>query len=103
VVKLIRAERARWPVKLLDAVSLAVALAFAAPAGLLGVETLLAGDPTGWVFLAFAAGIVAFERWVVTPDDVPVVLAQKTTRAVVEEPADGPEDVDGPDGDSNTQ
>jgi len=78
-------------VKLLDAVSLAVAVAFAAPAALLGVETLLADDPTGWVFLAFAAGIVAFERYVVTPDDIPAMLAQKTTSAVVEEPADAEE------------
>ena len=77
---------------LLDAVSLAVAVAFAAPAALLGVETLLADDPTGWVFLAFAAGIVAFERYVVTPDDVPAMLAQKTTSAVLEEPADGQRD-----------
>ena len=74
--------------KLLDAVSLGVAVAFAAPAALLGVETLLAGDPTGWVFLGFAAGIVAFERWVVTPDDIPAMLAQQTAGAVVEEPDD---------------
>jgi len=81
-------------VKLLDAVSLGVAVAFAAPAALLGVETLLAGDPTGWVFLAFAAGILAFERYVVTPDDIPAMLAQKTAGAVVEEPDDGNRDDD---------
>jgi hypothetical protein len=40
------------------------------------------------VFLAFAAGILAFERWVVTPDDIPAMLVQKTADAVVEEPAD---------------
>ncbi|SEW11711.1 DUF7533 family protein [Halobacterium jilantaiense] len=85
--------------KLLDAVSLAVAVAFAAPAALLGVETLLGGDPTGWVFLAFAAGILGFERYVVTPDDIPAMFAQKTASAVVEDPDDEPRD----DGESGTQ
>jgi len=75
-------------VKLLDAVTLAVAVAFAAPAALFGVETLLAGDPTGWVFLGFAAGIVAFEQYVTLPTDVPVLAAQKATETVVEEPDD---------------
>jgi len=87
-------------VKLLDAVSLAVAVAFASPAALYGVETLLAGDRTGWVFLGFAAGILAFERYVVTPDDLPALLAQKTAEAVVEEPdSDG----DGDGEESRTQ
>lgn len=84
--------------KLLDAISLGVAVAFAAPAALLGVETLLAGDRTGWVFLGFAAGILAFERYVVTPDDLPAMLAQKATGAVVEEP-----DENRGDDDSSTQ
>lgn len=75
-------------VQVLDAVSLAIALAFAAPAALFGVETLLAGDPTGWVFLAFAAGILAFERYLTTPTDLPVLAAQKATETVVEEPED---------------
>ncbi|CQH45483.1 uncharacterized protein HHUB_1141 [Halobacterium hubeiense] len=74
--------------RLLDAVSLAVAVAFAAPAALFGVETLLAGDPTGWVFLGFAAGIIAFEQYVTMPTDVPILAAQKATDAVVEEPDD---------------
>jgi hypothetical protein len=87
-------------VKLLDAVSLGVAVAFAAPAALLGVESLLADDPTGWVFLAFAAGILVFEHYVVTPDDIPAMLAQKTADAVVEEPAEGEQRDDG---DSRTQ
>jgi hypothetical protein len=86
-------------VKLLDAISLGVAVAFAAPAALLGVETLLAGDRTGWVFLGFGAGILAFERYVVTPDDLPAMLAQKTVGAVVEEPDESRSD----DSDSNTQ
>jgi hypothetical protein len=75
-------------VRILDAISLAVALAFAAPAALFGVETILAGDPTGWVFLGFAAGIVAFERYLTTPTDLPQVAAQKATETVVEEPDD---------------
>ena len=87
-MRLIRPAHRTSRVKLLDAVSLGVAVAFAAPAALLGVETLLRGDQTGWVFLAFAAGILAFERWVVTPDDIPAMLVQKTADAVVEEPAD---------------
>ena len=69
-------------------VTLAVALAFATPAALYGVETLLAGDPTGWVFLGFAAGIIAFERYVTTPTDVPILAAQKTVDAIVEDPDD---------------
>jgi len=87
-VRLIRPAHRTSRVKLLDAVSLGVAVAFAAPAALLGVETLLGGDPTGWVFLAFAAGILVFERYVVTPDDIPAMLAQRTAGAVVEDPAD---------------
>ncbi|WP_353634984.1 hypothetical protein ABSL23_05550 [Halobacterium sp. NMX12-1] len=74
--------------RLLDAVSLAVAVAFAAPAALFGVETLLAGDATGWVFLGFAAGIIAFEQYVTMPTDVPILAVQKATDAVVEEPDD---------------
>lgn len=81
-------ERPRTGMRLLDAVSLAVAVAFAAPAALFGVETLLAGDSTGWVFLGFAAGIVAFEQYVTMPTDVPILAAQKATDAVVEEPDD---------------
>lgn len=74
--------------RILDAISLAVALAFAAPAALFGVETVLAGDPAGWVFLGFAAGIVAFERYLTTPTDLPQLAAQKATETVVEEPDD---------------
>lgn len=79
------AERPQTDMKLLDAISLAVAVAFAAPAALFGVETLLAGDATGWVFLGFAAGIIAFEQYVTLPTDVPILAAQKATDAVVEE------------------
>lgn len=73
---------------ILDSVSLAVALAFAAPAALFGVETVARGDPTGWVFLGFAAGILAFERYLTLPTDVPILAAQKATETVVEEPDD---------------
>jgi hypothetical protein len=71
---------------ILDLVTLAVALAFATPAAVFGVETLLAGDPTGLVFLGFAAGIVGFERYVTTPTDLPVIAAQKTAETVAEDP-----------------
>lgn len=74
--------------KLLDVVSLAIAVAFAAPAALFGVETLVAGDPTGWVFLGFAAGIIAFERYLTLPTDIPILAAQRATDAVVEDPDD---------------
>lgn len=73
---------------ILDAVSLAVAVAFAAPAALFGVETLVRGDPTGWVFLGFAAGILAFERYLTLPTDVPSLAAQKAADTVVEDPED---------------
>jgi hypothetical protein len=69
-------------------VTLAVALAFAAPAVLFGVETLLAGDPTGWVFLGFGATILLFERYVTTPTDIPILAVQKTVDAVAEDPED---------------
>jgi hypothetical protein len=71
---------------IIDLVTLAVAVAFAAPAALFGVETLLGGDPTGWVFLAFAACILVFERYVTTPSDLGVVAAQRATDTVVENP-----------------
>lgn len=70
----------------LDAITLAVALAFAAPAALFGIETVLAGDPTGLVFLGFGVGIVAFERYLTTPMDLPILAAQKATETVVEDP-----------------
>jgi hypothetical protein len=88
VVTLNCPERPPSTVKILDAISLAVAIAFAAPAALFGVETLAGGDPTGWVFLGFAAGILAFERYLTLPTDVPIVAAQKATDAVVEDPDD---------------
>lgn len=72
--------------QVLDAITLAVALAFAAPAALFGIETVVAGDPTGWVFLGFAAGILGFERYLTTPTDLPILAAQKATETVVEDP-----------------
>lgn len=77
---------------ILDLITLAIALAFAAPAALFGVETLLAGDPTGWVFLAFAAGILVFERYVTTPTDIPVIAAQRATDTVAEDPNENSEE-----------
>jgi hypothetical protein len=71
---------------ILDLVTLAVAVTFAAPAALFGVETLLRGDLTGLVFLGFAAGILVFERYVTTPTDLPVIAAQKTAETVTEDP-----------------
>lgn len=81
------------PVKLLDAVSLGVAVAFAAPAGMLGVETLLAGDHTGWVFLGFAAAILACDRYVYTPTEIPALIAQSAA-TVVANPPDNDDDSD---------
>ncbi|MFB6270048.1 MAG: hypothetical protein ABEH83_08900 [Halobacterium sp.] len=74
--------------KLLDTVSLAVAVAFATPAALYGVETLARGDPVGWVFLGFAAAILGAEHYLTLPTDVPILAAQKAADAVVEEPDD---------------
>jgi hypothetical protein len=75
-------------VRIFDAISLAIALAFAAPAALFGIETVLAGDPTGWVFLGFAAGILVFERYLTTPTDLPQIAAQEAAETVVEDPED---------------
>ncbi|WP_232687251.1 DUF7533 family protein [Halobacterium zhouii] len=74
---------------ILDLVTFAVALAFAAPAALFGLETVLAGDPTGWVYLGFAAAILLFERYVTTPTDIPVLAAQRAADSVAETPEDG--------------
>ena len=77
---------------ILDLLTLAIALAFAAPAALFGAETLLAGDPTGWVFLGFAAAILVFERYVTTPTDIPVLAAQRATDTVADNPDENPEE-----------
>lgn len=56
---------------ILDFLEFAAAVVLAAPVALLGVLLLTDGDTVGGVgFLAVAAGMVAFDRYVLAPRDL---------------------------------
>jgi len=75
---------------ILDLVGLAATLVFAVPVALLGLRFLSGGEPlVGAAFLAIAAGMVAIEEYVLTPRDVPGLLAQRVVGRVAKEPEPG--------------
>lgn len=69
--------------RILDLVSLAVALAFALPIGLFGAELLLGGDPLGVAYVAIAGGVLAAQHVLTTPEDVPARAVQYVVGRVV--------------------
>jgi hypothetical protein len=62
--------------RILDLVGLAVALAFAVPVGLFGVELLLEGRALGGVYVAIAGALLAAHHLLTTPEDVPARAVQ---------------------------
>ncbi len=77
------------PEGILDFVGFAATVALAAPVALFGVLKIGQGNlALGAVFLAIAAGMVAVEEWLTTPSDLPVMVAQRVTGRVVEDPSD---------------
>lgn len=74
---------------ILGTIQLAVALAFAFPVALLGLDFLSRGQTlVGVGFLVVAVGMVAIEEYVTTPTDLPGKAAEKTVGAVVKQPDD---------------
>jgi len=69
--------------RILDLVSLAVALAFALPVGLFGAELLLGGEALGAVYVAIAGGVLAAQHVLTTPEDVPARVVQYAVGRVV--------------------
>lgn len=69
-----------------DMLGLAAALVIAVPAGLFGVELLVAGRPLGAVFLGVAALALLAERYVTTPGDVPGSAVGKLVGTVAKTP-----------------
>lgn len=68
---------------ILGLVGLAATLAFALPAGLLGVEFLLKGDLfPGVPLVVVAVLMVVLEEYVATPSDVPAAAAEKAASVV---------------------
>ena len=84
------------PMNLLDTLALFGAAALAAPIGLLGVEFVVGGRTlVGVAFLAIAAGMVLVEKYVLTPRDVPGMVAQRLVSRVAKAPeSDGDSDSD---------
>ncbi|MFB6146487.1 MAG: hypothetical protein ABEJ08_02245 [Halobacteriaceae archaeon] len=73
---------------ILDLVSLAVTVAFAAPVGLYGASELAAGDATGAVYIGIAALFFALRALLTTPEDVPIAVVQRLAGAVARDPED---------------
>jgi len=75
---------------ILGFVGLAVTVAFAIPLVVVGVDMLAGDQPLlGGVFLGLAALMVLVEEYVVTPRDLPEVVASKAAGAVVVEDENG--------------
>ncbi|PSQ18313.1 hypothetical protein BRD00_05470 [Halobacteriales archaeon QS_8_69_26] len=69
---------------IIDTLSLAVTVAFAAPIGLAGANFFLRGDRAlGAVMVALAFLMIAFEEYLIRPSDVPVEIAQTVVGGVV--------------------
>jgi len=77
-------------------VQLAATLVLAVPVALLGLQFLTRGEPVaGATFLAIAAGMVLVEKYVLTPRDVPGMVAQRLVSRVAKAPeSDGDSDSD---------
>ena len=69
--------------RILDLASLAVALAFALPIALFGLELLIGGDTLGLVYVAIAGALLAAQHFLTTPTDVPARVVQYTVGKVV--------------------
>lgn len=68
-------------------VQLAATLVLAIPVALLGLRFLTRGEVlVGAAFLAIAAGMVLVEKYVVTPRDLPGLLAERVVGRVAKEP-----------------
>lgn len=62
--------------RILDLVSLAVALAFALPIALFGAELVVGGRPFGLVYVGIAGALLAAQHYLTTPEDVPARAVQ---------------------------
>lgn len=71
----------------LGLIQLGIALAFAVPVGLLGLDKIVAGEPlVGGAFLGLAVLMIVIEEYLTTPADIPGKLAEKTLGRVPKEP-----------------
>ncbi|WP_408956968.1 hypothetical protein [Natrinema sp. 74] len=72
---------------IIDTIKLAGTLVFAIPAGLAGLQLLVAGQTTfGATLVALAIGLVAVQHWLTLPTDVPEHLAKQVVGTVAKEP-----------------
>lgn len=55
-------------------------------AGFIGVDFLVGGDPTGWIFLGVAAAAVVLQEYVTRPSDVPGSVASRVVGRVAKTP-----------------
>ena len=81
---------------ILGTLGLALTLAFALPVGYAGVVLLSEGSTAfGAALVVVAVLMVAVERYVTTPMDVPGAVAGRLLGGVVKEPSDEPDTADG--------
>ncbi|WP_338727091.1 hypothetical protein [Haladaptatus sp. DJG-WS-42] len=74
---------------ILGTIQLAIALAFAIPVGLLGLDMLTRGETLiGAGFIGLAILMIAIEEYITTPGDLPGMAAEKVAGAVVKEKDD---------------
>lgn len=72
----------------LDTIATAGALVTAAPIALLGVSFLLDGRLSGLAFLGLAIALIAVQRHLTTPGDVPETLAERAIEGLATDPED---------------
>lgn len=74
---------------LVATLQLAASVVVAVPVAAFGLFQLAEGSPgLGVLFLALAAGVVAFEELVTSPSDLPGILAERVGGRLVKSPDD---------------
>lgn len=79
---------------LIETLQTAGAVVLAAPIAMLGGSFLLDGDPLGAGFILIAVLLVAVQRYLLTPQDLPLEVASVAADRVVAEPEDEDEGSD---------
>ncbi|MFC6992649.1 hypothetical protein ACFQH3_13395 [Haladaptatus sp. GCM10025707] len=71
---------------IIGTIQLAIALAFAIPVGLLGLDMLSRGETLiGAGFIGLAVLMIAIEEYITTPGDLPGMAAKKVAGVVIKE------------------
>lgn len=81
-------ERPLYAMGIISTVKFAATFAFALPVALYGVNRVTAGHTTGWAFVAIALLMLAAERYITTPFDLPERAAEEAAATVADDDED---------------